>query len=132
MAHATHQSQLLLQVIRVVFMVQVEPEQPDTRDWRSRTQLPAQPEDQQVRLPQTDAKAQTQQQPQAPQTAPQAQAPQRQKPTAQQQLSGAPPKETVCLRTVAVMATPNCVHWHNLLNIFQHIMLVCISAWQGD
>ncbi|DBA68932.1 hypothetical protein WJX79_006578 [Trebouxia sp. C0005] len=73
---------------------QVEPEQPDTRDWRSRTQLPAQPKDQQVRLPQTDAKAQTQQQSEVPQAAPQAQAPQRQKPTAQQQLSGASPKET--------------------------------------
>lgn len=72
---------------------QAEPEQPDNRDWRSRTQLPAQPEDQQVRLPQTEAKSQSQLQAQA---APQSQAPQRQKPTAQQQLSASPPaaKET--------------------------------------
>lgn len=106
-----------------MFVVQVEPEQPDTRDWRSRTQLPAQPKDQQVRLPQTDAKAQTQQQSEVPQAAPQAQAPQRQKPTAQQQLSGASPKETVCLTIITVTS---------LQNSFQHIMLVCISAWQGD
>lgn len=71
---------------------EVGSEQPDNRDWRSRTQLPAQPEEQQVRLPQTEFKAQPQAQ--APQAAPQA--PQRQKPTAQQQLSGAgaPSKET--------------------------------------
>ena len=74
------------------------PEQPDNRDWRSRTQLPAQAEEQQVRLPQTEFKAQPQAQ--APQAAPQA--PQRQKPTAQQQLSGAgaPSKETVSTSTV--------------------------------
>lgn len=84
-------TQFTLHVRAIHCAVQVASEQPDTRDWRSRSQAAAQPGDGQIKAPQTEAKPQAQAQ--APQAA--AQAPQRQKPSAQQQASGAAAKETV-------------------------------------
>ncbi|DBA68908.1 TPA: Eukaryotic translation initiation factor 4 gamma 1 [Trebouxia sp. C0005] len=73
---------------------QVEPEQPDTRDWRSRTQLPAQPKDQQVRLPKQMPRLKHSNNQKCLKLLLKHKHHSVQKPTAQQQLSGASPKET--------------------------------------
>lgn len=73
----------------VKLLFQAVPEQPDTRDWRSRSQPAAEPGALPTKSPQTEAKAQSV----APQAA--SQTSQRQKPTAQQQASGAVVKDLV-------------------------------------